>query len=337
MDCSQIQDRRITVLWCHGERVIRDDDWLTETDPPVKDAWVGYTFFRDLRPEPASGTLTSTSSSSTTKGQSDRTSSSMSSSLTSEPPPMPGIAEDGPLPDGQPREVRPSRRGLESDQLGSVSDQGTGMTEGMSSLGGYEQRLRGHLHRGEMDGSGTSGDSRELSFVEKEEIDHGWDYDPAYWAQGPGGHDGTTLDEDVRDDWRTFMRVVAVDVEPQTENRPDESETSSAERPDWRRSLASEDEDPPTLDEMIARGWRVVRNGLAPPRRESYRGPDHAPPPVVDQEQETPIWMGISTQEPVRPRSNDPWEPRRGFSGTSRVREDSCESDGGFEKLDPRT
>ena len=103
MDCSQIQDRRITVLWCHGERVIRDDDWRTETEPPVRDAWVGYTFFRDLRPEPAAGTLTSTSSSSTTRGQGDRTSSSMSSSLTSGPPPMPGIAEHGLLPEDLPR------------------------------------------------------------------------------------------------------------------------------------------------------------------------------------------------------------------------------------------
>ena len=60
MECSQIQDRRITILWCHGERVIRDDDWRLETQPPAKDAWVGYTFFRDLRPDPTAGTLTST-------------------------------------------------------------------------------------------------------------------------------------------------------------------------------------------------------------------------------------------------------------------------------------
>ena len=50
-----------------------------------------------------------------------------------------------------------------------------------------------------------------------------------------------------------------------------------------------------------------------------YRGPDHALPPAGGSDQETPTWMGVSTQMPVRPRSNDPWEPRRGFSGTSRV------------------
>ena len=34
----------------------------------------------------------------------------------------------------------------------------------------------------------------------------------AYWAQGPGGHDGTTLDDDVRDDWLAFMRDLTVDT-----------------------------------------------------------------------------------------------------------------------------
>ena len=105
----------------------------------------------------------------------------------------------------------------------------------------------------------------------------------------------------------------------------------SAERPDWRRTLASEDEEPPTLDEMTAQGWRVVRSNLAPPNREIYRGPDPAPLPAGGPDQETPTWMGVSTQMPVRLRSNDPWEPRRGFSGTSRVREDSSESKGSFE------
>ena len=186
MDCSHIQDRRITVLWCHGERVIRDDDWRRETQPPAKDAWVGYTFFRDLHPDPTAGTLTSTTSSSTTRGQGDRTSSSMSSSLTLGPPPMPGIAEHGPLAEGLPQDVRLDRQGREPDPVESVSDLSTRMTEGMSSsLGGYGQRLRGHQQRGEVEGSGTSGDSRELSLV-SEEIDRGWDYDPAYWAQGPG-------------------------------------------------------------------------------------------------------------------------------------------------------
>ena len=194
MDCSHIQDRRIIVLWCHGERVIRDDDWRVETQPPAKDAWVGYTFFRELNPDPTAGTLTSTSSSSTTRGQGDRTSSSMSSSLTSGPPPMPGIAEHSPVAEGLPQDVRLDRQGREPDPGESVSDLSTRMTEGMSSsgLGGYGQRLRGHRQRGEVEGSGTSGDSRELSLV-SEEIDRGWDYDPAYWAQGPGGQDGTTL------------------------------------------------------------------------------------------------------------------------------------------------
>ena len=171
------------------------------------------------------------------------------------------------------RKTCPGRHALESDSLGSVSNQSTGMTEGMSSsLGGYEQRLRGHLHRGEMDGSGASGESRELSVVD-EEGDYGWDYDPECWAQGPGGHDGTTLDDDVRDDWLAFMRDLTVDARSPAENRPADSEASSAERPDWRRSLASGDEDPPSLDEMTGRGWRVVRSNLAPPNRESYREP----------------------------------------------------------------
>ena len=214
----------------------------------------------------------------------------------------------------------------------SASELSTRMTEGVSSsgLGGYGQRLRGHQQRGEVEGSGTSGDSQELSLV-SEEIDRGWDYDPAYWAQGPGGHDGTTLEDDVRDDWLAFMRDLTVDAGSPARNRPVESESSSAERPDWRRTLASEDEEPPTLDEMTAQGWRVVRSNLAPPNREIYRGPDPVLPPTEDPNQETPTWMGVSTQMPVRPRSNDPWEPRRGFSGTSRVREDSSESDGSFE------
>ena len=139
----------------------------------------------------------------------------------------------------------------------SMSELSTRMTEGVSSgLGGYGQRLRGH-QRGEVEGSGTSGDSQELSLV-SEEIDRGWDYDPAYWAQGPGGCDGTTLEDDVRDDWLAFMRDLTVDVGSPVENRLVESESSSAERPDWRRTMASEDEEPPTLDEMIAQGWRVV-------------------------------------------------------------------------------
>ena len=167
------------------------------------------------------------------------------------------------------------------------------MTEGMSSsgLGGYGQRLRGHQQRGEAEGSGTSGDSRELSLV-SEEIDRGWDYDPAYWAQGPGGQDGTTLDDDVRDDWLAFMRDLAIDAGSPERSRPVESESSSAERPDWRRTLASEDEEPPTLDEMTAQGWRVVRSNLAPPNREIYRGPDPVLPPAGDPDQETPTSLG---------------------------------------------
>ncbi|CAK9064298.1 Hypothetical protein SCF082_LOCUS33133 [Durusdinium trenchii] len=146
-------------------------------------------------------------------------------------------------------------------------------------------------HGGEVEGSGTSGDSRELSLV-SEEMDRGWDYDPAYWAQGPGGHDGTTLEDDVRDDWLAFMRDLTVDAGSPVENRPVESESSSAERPDWRRTLASEDEEPPTLDEMTAQGWRVVRSNLAPPNREIYRGPDPVLPPAEDQDGEMPTWMG---------------------------------------------
>ena len=218
--------------------MIRDDDWRRETQPPARDAWVGYTFFRDVNPDPTAGTLTSTSSSSTTKGQGDRTSSSMSSSLTSGPPPMPGIAEHGLSAAGLPQDVRMNRPGHEPEPEDSVSELSTGMTEVVNgSLGGYGQRLRGHQLRGEVEGSGTSGDSQELSLV-SEEIDRGWDYDPAYWAQGPGGHDGTTLDDDVRDDWLAFMRDLTVDVETPERNRQAESESSSAERPDWRRTLA---------------------------------------------------------------------------------------------------
>ena len=249
---------------------------------------------------------------------------------------MPGIAEHGPLAEGLPQDVRLDRQGREPDPVESVSDLSTRMTEGMSSsLGGYGQRLRGHQQRGEVEGSGTSGDSRELSLV-SEEIDRGWDYDPAYWAQGPGGHDGTTLEDDLLDDELAIMRDLAVDAGSRERIQPVESEASSAERPDWRRTLASEDDEPPTLDEMIARGWRVVRNTLAPPNRGIYREPDPVLPPAGDPDQETPTWMGVSTQMPVRPRSNDPWEPQRGFSGTSRVRDDSSESDGSFEQLEPR-
>ena len=46
---------------------------------------------------------------------------------------------------------------------------------------------------------GTSGGSPELSLV-SEEIERGWDYDPACWAPGPGGHDGTTLEDALLDD-----------------------------------------------------------------------------------------------------------------------------------------
>ena len=147
-------------------------------------------------------------------------------------------------------------------------------------------------------------------------------YDPAtYWAQGPGGHDGTTLSDDECDDWLAIMRDM----------------TGEAERADWRRSLVSEDEEePPSLEEVTARGWRIVRNNLAPPCREGYRGPDHDQRRQEDSEEETPTWMGIATQAPVRPRSGDPWEPRRGFSGTSRVREDSSESEDSFFEVSQR-
>ena len=35
--------------------MIRDDDWQTMTQPPVRDAWVGYIFFREVQPESAPG------------------------------------------------------------------------------------------------------------------------------------------------------------------------------------------------------------------------------------------------------------------------------------------
>ena len=133
-------------------------------------------------------------------------------------------------------------------------------------------------------------------------------YDPAtYWSQDGRGHDGSTFSEEEREDWRIVL----------------EDMTGEGERADWRRSLY----------DMVSDGWRVVRNNLAPHRPEEYQGPDHPLLPVEEppDPDEVPAWMGISTQAPVRPQSVGPWEPLRGFSGTSRVREDSTDSDGSFE------
>ena len=80
---------------------------------------------------------------------------------------------------------------------------------------------------------------------------------------------------------------------------------SEEEREDWKVSLEEMTGEVERadwrrlLDDMVSDGWRVVR-------------------------------MGISTQAPVRPRNEVPWEPQRGFSGTSRVREDCTDSDGSF-------
>ena len=73
-----------------------------------------------------------------------------------------------------------------------------------------------------------------------------------------------------------------------------ESKSSSAERPNWRRTLASEDTANLGRDDRS----RVERSNLAPPNREIYRGPDPIVPPVKDQDGETPTWMGVSTQIP---------------------------------------
>ena len=60
---------------------------------------------------------------------------------------MPGIAEHGQPSEELLREVRYVRGRAESDSLGTTSDRSSMMTEGgISALGGYEQRLRGHLH-----------------------------------------------------------------------------------------------------------------------------------------------------------------------------------------------
>ena len=168
-----------------------------------------------------------------------------------------------------------------------------------------------------MEGSVISAKPRDLPYVDEDQ-----GYDPAtYWAQGPSGHDGTTQSDDERDDWLAIMRDM----------------TGEAERADWRRSLASEtDDEPPSLDGMTARGWRIAQNTLAPPRGEDYRGPDHEVQEPEGREEETPTWMGIMTQAPVRPQSMSPWEPRRGFSGTSRVREDSSESEDSFFEVSQR-
>ena len=52
----------------------------------------------------------------------------------------------------------------------SGSELSTRVNEGASSsgIGGYGQRFHGHQRRGEVKGSGTSRDSRELSLVSKE-------------------------------------------------------------------------------------------------------------------------------------------------------------------------
>lgn len=65
-DSGQVQSRRITLIWCHGERMLRNDDWRTMTESLVSggDSWVGYTFFQ---PGTASGALLSRSSSSAHK------------------------------------------------------------------------------------------------------------------------------------------------------------------------------------------------------------------------------------------------------------------------------
>ena len=91
---------------------------------------------------------------------------------------MPGIAEHGSEMEGVPRDVRPDRQGQDPNPVESGSELSTRVNEGASSsgIGGYGQRLHGHQQRGEVEGSGTSGDSRELSLV-SEEIDRGWDYD----------------------------------------------------------------------------------------------------------------------------------------------------------------
>ena len=56
-DSGQVQSRRITVIWCHEKRVVRDDDWRTMTQPPVSDTWVGYTapFSRRFHPAQSAG------------------------------------------------------------------------------------------------------------------------------------------------------------------------------------------------------------------------------------------------------------------------------------------
>ena len=69
-DGSRTESRRTVVLWCHGKRHIRTDDWRegAECPMPNEDTWVGYTFFKDLT-APGTGetmeTLTSQGSSST--------------------------------------------------------------------------------------------------------------------------------------------------------------------------------------------------------------------------------------------------------------------------------
>lgn len=78
-DGSQIQNRRATVIWCHANRMIREEDWRSATGPVFEggDDWVGYSFFQEIPQGTVSGTLFSQSSSSTPAEQGSRTSSSL--------------------------------------------------------------------------------------------------------------------------------------------------------------------------------------------------------------------------------------------------------------------
>ena len=99
---------------------------------------------------------------------------------------------------------------------------------------GYEQRLRDIQSRGEVLDSVASSQPGNSGYLGDDQ-----GYDPAtYWSHGPAGHDGSTLSEDEREDWKIVLEDMA----------------GEAERADWRRTLDdTESEGHPSLDSIDRR------------------------------------------------------------------------------------
>ena len=156
-DGSRIESRRTLVLWCHGEKHIRTDDWRegTECPMPPEETWVDYTFFKDLT-APGTG---ETMESSSTPPQVSGTSSFLTSS--SGPPSLPkaaGIPSPEalvtPVPESEEliREVRYVRRGT-TGSSSSSSAQSKALARGRTAVEshlGYLSRLEGQERRGEL-------------------------------------------------------------------------------------------------------------------------------------------------------------------------------------------